>query len=93
MPLPFLPEAIVPGVLAAAVRSLRPGGWVLPGTFAGPGDALAELLSDLRTVRSGGRPWRSDEVAELLGSAGLVDPQEVTRTWPAPLRLYAGRRP
>ena len=31
VPLPFLPEAIVPGVLAAAVRSLRPGGWVLPG--------------------------------------------------------------
>ena len=93
VPLPFLPESVVPGVLAAAVRSLRPGGWVLPGTFAGPGDALAELLSDLRTVRSGGRPWRSDEVAELLASAGLVESQEVTRTWPAPLRLYGGRRP
>ena len=93
VPLPFLPEAVVPEVLAAAVRSLRPGGWVLPGTFAGPGDALAELLSDLRTVRSGGRPWRSDEVTALLSAAGLAESQEVARTWPAPLRLYAGRRP
>jgi SAM-dependent methyltransferase len=93
LPMPFLPAGIVPGVVAAAVRSLRPGGWLLPGTFAGPGDPLSQLLTDLRTVRSGGHPWQPAELVELLSSAGLADAREVDRTWPAPVRLYAGRRP
>jgi SAM-dependent methyltransferase len=93
LPMPFLPAGIVPGVVAAAVRSLRPGGWLLPGTFTGPGDRLSELLTDLRTVRSGGHPWRPAELRELLTSAGLTDVGEIERTWTAPMRLYTGRRP
>ena len=93
LPMPFLPPIVVPAVVAAASRALKPGGWLLPGTFAGPGDPLSQLLTDLRTVRSGGRPWQPAELVELLTSAGLTDVREVDRTWPAPARLYAGRRP
>jgi SAM-dependent methyltransferase len=93
LPLPFLPRAVVIESLAGAVRALRPGGWLLPGTFAGPDDRRSQLLVDLRTVRAGGHPWRPEEIVRLLGEHGLEHAGEVTRTWPAPVRLYAGRRP
>src|SRR6476659_3778048 len=73
--LPFLPKAAVVPIMDAAVPSLSPGGWLLPGTFAGPGDRLAELLTDLRTVRSGGHPWRPEEIIDLMATAGLADAQ------------------
>ncbi|MGY1813385.1 SAM-dependent methyltransferase [Blastococcus sp. SYSU D00820] len=93
LPMPFLPAEVVPAVVTASVRALAPGGWLLPGTFTGPPDRLSELLTDLRTVRCGGRPWRGEELLGVLRSAGLADVQEVPRTWPSPVRLYAGRRP
>ena len=72
LPLPFMPKSIVPRAIAAAVTALRPGGWLLPGTFAGPGDRLSNLLVDLRTVRSGGHPWKSSE---------LIDSDRVSTVW------------
>ena len=92
LPTPFMPQAIVPAAAAAATKALRPGGWLLPGTFAGPGDRLSQLLLDLRTVRSGGHPWTPEELLDLLAAQDLVDVQEVPRTWAAPVRLYAGHR-
>ena len=93
VPLPFLPREIVPAVLSAAHRSLRPGGWVLPGAFTGTADPLSELLTDLRTMRSGGHPWSNPELFGALEAAGFVDAQEVPRTWPAPARLFGARLP
>jgi SAM-dependent methyltransferase len=93
VPMPFLPAPIVPAVLDAVLRTLRPGGWALAGVFAGPpGDRLAELMMDLRTVRSGGHPWRPDELAAALTDAGLSDAAEVPRGWAAPVRLVAARK-
>ena len=92
LPLPFLPEAIVPAALDAARRVLRPGGWLLAGTFAGPPDRLGRLLVDVRTVRSGGHPWPPDELVKLITQHGLADAAELPRTWSAPVGLYAGRR-
>lgn len=93
LPMPFLPKETVPRLVAASVAALKPGGWLLPGTFTGPPDRLAELLTDLRTVRSGGYPWRGEELLGLLRDAGLAEETEVPRTWSAPVRLYAARRP
>ena len=92
LPLPFMPADTVPQAVGACTRALRPGGWLLPGTFAGPGDRLSQMLVDLRTVCSGGHPWQPDELVELLSAHGLLDAQEVPRTWTAPVRLYAARR-
>ncbi len=93
LPMPFLPRAIVPAVVEASVAALRPGGWLLPGTFAGPPDPLSRLLVDLRTVRAGGHPWEGADLVGELASHGLQDAHEVPRTWTAPVRLYAARRP
>lgn len=92
LPLPFLPAEIVPAAIAAAARALRPGGWLLAGTFAGPDERLAGMLVDLRTVRSGGRPWRGPDIHQVLTDHGLLDAHEVPRTWAAPVRLHVGRR-
>lgn len=93
LPLPFLPRTIVEPAVQACTRALKPGGWLLPGTFSGSGDRLSGLLNDLRTVRSGGHPWQADEVHTLLTSAGLTQVQQVPRSWATPLHLYAGRKP
>ncbi len=93
LPMPFLPRTIVPAVVEAAAAALRPGGWLLPGTFAGPPDPLSRLLVDLRTVRAGGHPWDGADLVGELASHGLQDAHEVPRTWSAPVRLYAARRP
>ena len=41
------------------------------GMFAARPDALSQALSDLLTIRSGGHPWRSEDVKEQFGAAGL----------------------
>jgi SAM-dependent methyltransferase len=92
LPMPFLPREIVSQAMAAAVGSLRPGGWLLPGIYAGPPDPLSQLLLDLRTVRSGGHPWRADELIGEIASHGYADAHEAERTWQSPVRLFAGRR-
>jgi SAM-dependent methyltransferase len=93
LPLPFLPHRIVMTAIERARDALRPGGWVLPGTFAGPDEPLAQLLADLRILRSGGHPWTPEEARTMLVAAGLTEVCEVERTWPGPVRLFAGRRP
>jgi 2-polyprenyl-3-methyl-5-hydroxy-6-metoxy-1,4-benzoquinol methylase len=93
LPLPFLPREIASAAMAAARRALRPGGWLLPGTYAGPPDPLSQLLIDLRTVRSGGHAWGSDELVAEIARHGFEDAREAERTWNAPVRLFAGRQP
>jgi hypothetical protein len=75
------------------VDALRPGGWLLPGTYAGPPDHLSQLLIDLRTVRSGGHAWQSDELVAEISRNGFENAREAERTWDAPVRLFAGRQP
>lgn len=87
VPAPFLPGAIMPSVMTGAVSSLRAGGWVCFGLYAGPPDPLAATLTDLRVVRSGGHPWSVEESAEVLRDAGLADVVVPERTWPAPVVL------
>jgi SAM-dependent methyltransferase len=93
LPLPFLPREILPQAMAASLGALRPGGWLLPGIYSAPPEPLAQLLVDLRTVRSGGHPWRADELIAEIASHGFADACEAERTWSGPVRLFAGRRP
>lgn len=93
LPLPFLPKAAVATAIQRSAQALRPGGWLLPGTFVGADDRLSHLLTDLRIVRSGGHPWTAGELEALLAAAELVDAHEVARQWAAPVRLFAAQRP
>jgi SAM-dependent methyltransferase len=92
LPLPFMPPDTVRAAVEASAGALRPGGWLLGGTFAGSGDRLSELLVELRTARSGGRAWTRAQLVEMYASASLVDADELVRTWSAPVRLFVARR-
>jgi cyclopropane fatty-acyl-phospholipid synthase-like methyltransferase len=89
---PFLPEHVLLRAAEKARAALRPGGWMVLGIFAGPDDPLATRLSDLRTIRSGGHPWTTEELVALATAAGLADAHEVARTWNTPARLVVARR-
>ena len=93
LPLPFLPRSVVPDAIAAAARALKPGGWLLPGLYGGPPDALGQLIADLRTLRSGGHVWGVDELVGELTGPGLTGAHEIERAWKAPVRLFAAQRP
>ena len=71
LPSPFLPREVVESALPRVVRALAPGGFLVFGMFAARPDPLSQALSDLLTIRSGGHPWRSEDVKGHLGAAGL----------------------
>jgi SAM-dependent methyltransferase len=92
-----LPRDVLPGVLASFARALVPGGQVLLGTHVGDGDLA-------RTEAYGGVPvdwtthlWRPEQLAALLGEAGLDQVAELRLPPPAPGQrdqvLLAARRP
>jgi 2-polyprenyl-3-methyl-5-hydroxy-6-metoxy-1,4-benzoquinol methylase len=92
-PGPFIPADVVPAALKRCARALRPGGWLVFGTYSGPSEPLAVCLADLRAARSGGHQWTAGEAAALLEQAGLTDVRTPKRTWPAPVSVVLAQRP
>lgn len=90
LPGPFLPESIVAPALTRVLASLRPGGLVIFGLYAGGDDPLTEALHALRTARSGGSPFTATEVEAQLEAAGYVGVHEPVRTWNLPMRVVIG---
>jgi SAM-dependent methyltransferase len=73
MPSPFLPREVVHSALPRIARALTPAGFLLFGMFSSRPNPLGQALSELLTIRSGGYPWKFDEVKEQLGAAGFRD--------------------
>jgi SAM-dependent methyltransferase len=71
LPGPFLAAEALPAELAVAHGALRVGGWLVFGLFEPSTDQLAEALTALRVVRSGGHPWNAKQVEDQLRSAGF----------------------
>jgi len=73
MPSPFLPREVVINALPRMARALTPAGFLLFGKFPSRPEPLSQALSELLTVRSGGHPWKLDEVRNQLSAAGFRD--------------------
>lgn len=93
LPGPFLPAAVLPDALAQSLAALKPGGWLLFGLYPPPPDPLAQRLTTLRTIRSGGSASTPNELAKLVTQAGFSDVHMIERTWEAPLLFLVGQRP
>jgi len=93
MPVIFLGRPILEEAVRRSVQAMRPGAEIVLGRYIGADDQLASALGDLRTIRSGGTLLGPADTRALLEDAGLIDVQELARTWPAPLGLTVGRRP
>lgn len=92
-----LARDVLPGVLSSFARALVPGGQVLLGTHVGDGEIA-------RTEAYGGVPvawtthlWRPEQLAALMGDAGLEPVAELRMPPPLPglgdQVLLAARRP
>lgn len=90
---PFVPPAVIPAALEHMYDALKPGAWLLFGRFAGPQERLADAVTRLRVLRSGGSVADGEQLGALMRSAGLADVHEVQRTWQAPVGFVVGRRP
>jgi predicted O-methyltransferase YrrM len=87
---------LAPDVLAAAferiLEATRSGGQVVVARYEPPPDALAAATLRLRTIRDGGSWLETDEIVELLRSAGWADPRVLANTGPAPITFVAARK-
>jgi len=90
---PFVPPAVIPGALVRLRDALKPGTWLLFGRFAGPDDALADAVTRLRVLRSGGSVADAEQLGAAMREAGFAEVHEVQRKWHAPVAFVAGRRP
>lgn len=88
---PFIPAAIVPVALNRIFRAVRPGGFLVFGTYNPPPSELGMALTALRIVRSGGKPWSAEEALSLVAAAGFVPLQ--TFTTGSPILVAVGRKP
>lgn len=74
---------------AVVHNALKPGGWLLFGRFAGPQEPLADAVTRLRVLRSGGSVADAEQLGALMREAGLADVHEVPRTWQTPVGFVA----
>jgi SAM-dependent methyltransferase len=91
IPLSFIPGAAFEAALPRLADALRPAGYLMVGRFAGQ-DPLASALSDLRTVRSGGRLYSDVLLRDRLAAAGLTDAIELPRGSLGLMATLAARR-
>jgi SAM-dependent methyltransferase len=90
----FLSEADLEKGLPAAVRALRPGGWIALATSRGAPDAIGDAVAALRVIRGGGVVLDTTRALELLAAAGCEDAHVAPPPpGPAPLDLVLGRKP
>ncbi len=73
LPGPFLPKEVVVSALPRLHCALRPAGFIIIAGISNASDALSQSLTDLQIIRSGGYPWRVDEITEHLHVAGFSD--------------------
>jgi hypothetical protein len=89
----FISPTVLDDAISRIFEVSRSGATVIVGLFDVPGGPLAQALDALRTIRSGGTPLTAEDAIARLERAGFADVHEVERTWPAPIRFVAGRRP
>jgi predicted O-methyltransferase YrrM len=93
MPIPFIPERIIPAATERILRALRPGGWVVFNfaNFGAMEPAMAAMWR-LRTTTWGGPLWTTSDVEKLLRETGFADVRTLPSPPGSPVALVAGRR-
>jgi hypothetical protein len=92
LPTPFLHPAVLDDAIARVCELAAPDAWVVLGTFGETGIPLADALTDLRTLRSGGTPLPAAVARERMEKAGLVDVRSMPSAPHFPVGLNIGRR-
>lgn len=77
LPGPFLPKDVFIAALPRVHSALRPKGFLIIAGVSNASDALSQSLTDLQIIRSGGYPWRADELTGQLRNAGFSDIEHI----------------
>ncbi len=92
MPLPFLPERVIPAAIERTREALRSGGWLVVAFVNLEGhDPITAALWRLRVTSFGGPLWSSTEIESLMRDKGLVDVRTLPRTPGVPASFAIGR--
>jgi SAM-dependent methyltransferase len=89
----FVTEPVLEAAMPRLYRALRPGGWLVLGRMASPPDPLAQAVSRLRTIRSGGTDFDAKRLVAGLEAVGCAAVRTVPRQGPAPMEYVIGQRP
>ena len=89
----FVTEPVLEAAMPRLYRALRPGGWLVLGRMAPPPDPLAQAVSTLRTIRSGGADFDAKRLVTALEAVGCTAVRVVPRQGPAPMEYVIGQRP
>jgi SAM-dependent methyltransferase len=93
IPLPFIPERVVPPMCERTLRALRPGGWAVLASASGEAkDELTRAIWRLRVTMWGGGIYGAGRAEELLRAGGFAE----VRALPGPpggvVSFVAGRK-
>lgn len=77
LPGPFLPKDVFITALPRVHLALRPEGFLIIAGISNASDALSQSLTDLQIIRSGGYPWRVDELTGQLRVAGFSEIEHI----------------
>ena len=89
----FMAPAVVPAVVAAVRRALKPGGWAIVAlSRPHSGDPIADPLWDFRIASFGGAVMTPGEACALLRHAGYSETMMLPTPPGAVVALVAGRR-
>ena len=89
----FVTEPVLEAAMPRLYRALRRGGWLVLGRMASPPDPLAQAVSTLRTIRSGGTDFDAKRLIAALEAVGCTAVRVVPRQGPAPMEYVIGQRP
>lgn len=94
MPVPFIPERVVPKACERTLASLRPGGWmVVPyvNLKALPNEGALAVWR-LRLTMWGGPQWAPKDAEDVLRSQGFSDVHTLPAPPGVPVGMTVGRR-
>jgi predicted O-methyltransferase YrrM len=89
----FLREADLEDAVAAVVRSVRPGGWIVLGRFLTPPAPVPAAMLQLRTYRFGGHLTDEERSIGLLTNAGCANVRVASAPPPMPMSFTFGQKP
>jgi ubiquinone/menaquinone biosynthesis C-methylase UbiE len=92
LPVPFIPERVVPDAVTRIKRSLRPGGWFVFTYIDVEGlDPVPTPLWRLRVSMFGGPLWSTREIEKLMKEKGFADVRPLPRHPGVPAGFVVGR--
>jgi SAM-dependent methyltransferase len=92
VPVPFMPERVLPAALERVHRALRPGGWIAIATPNNEGDSPQSAAWRLRTTHWAGHALTPPDVERMCGAAGFTEVRRLPAPPGAPAAVIAGRR-